>query len=167
VIKYYCDRCGADMSRERVLGYISLNTKDKAEKELREDNEFEKWHFCKSCMHDIRRYVRANPVKTCEEPSQNEEKRDQNEEKRDQNEEKCGQNEEKRSEPAESGVKQPETVQDQNESKPQKRIDTGKIMALKKAGWRNKDIADEMHMTPNAVASAIYLYKKHHTEQNV
>lgn len=146
MIKYYCDRCGADMSRERVLGYISLNTKDKAEKELREDNEFEKWHFCKNCMHDIRRYVRANPVKTCEEPSQNEEKR---------------------SEPAESGVKQPETVQDQNESKPQKRIDTGKIMALKKAGWRNKDIADEMHMTPNAVASAIYLYKKHHTEQNV
>lgn len=106
------------MSRERVLGYISLNTKDKAEKELREDNEFEKWHFCKNCMYDIRRYVRANPVKTCEEPSQNEEKRDQNEEKR--------------SEPAESGVKQPETVQDQNESKPQKRIDTGKIMALKK-----------------------------------
>lgn len=127
MIKYYCDRCGADMSKERVLGYISLNTKDKAEKELREDNEFEKWHFCKNCMHD----------------------------------------EEKRSEPAESGVKQPETVQDQNESKPQKRIDTGKIMALKKAGWRNKDIADEMHMTPNAVASAIYLYKKHHTEQNV
>lgn len=141
------------MSRERVLGYISLNTKDKAEKELREDNEFEKWHFCKNCMYDIRRYVRANPS--------------QNEEKCDQNEEKCGQNEEKRSEPAESGVKQPETVQDQNESKPQKRIDTGKIMALKKAGWRNKDIADEMHMTPNAVASAIYLYKKHHTEQNV
>ena len=160
MIKYYCDRCGADMSRERVLGYISLNTKDKAEKELREDNEFEKWNFCKNCMYDIRRYVRAHPVKTCEEPSQNEEKRDQNEEK-------CGQNEEKRSEPAESGVKQPETVQDQNESKPQKRIDTGKIMALKKAGWRNKDIADEMHMTPNAVASAIYLYKKHHTEQNV
>lgn len=160
MIKYYCDRCGADMSRERVLGYISLNTKDKAEKELREDNEFEKWHFCKNCMYDIRRYVRAHPVKTCEEPSQNEEKRDQNEEK-------CDQNEEKRSEPAESGVKQPETVQDQKESKPQKRIDTGKIMALKKAGWRNKDIADEMHMTPNEVASAIYLYKKHHTEQNV
>lgn len=58
MIKYYCDRCGADMSRERVLGYISLNTKDKAEKELREDNEFEKWHFCKNCMYDIRRYVR-------------------------------------------------------------------------------------------------------------
>lgn len=112
--------------------------------------------FCKNCMYDIRRYVRTLPLKTS-----------QNEEKRDQNEEKCDQNEEKRSEPAESGVKQPETVQDQNESKPQKRIDTGKIMALKKAGWRNKDIADEMHMTPNAVASAIYLYKKHHTEQNV
>lgn len=71
MIKYYCDRCGADMSRERVLGYISLNTKDKAEKELREDNEFEKWHFCKNCMYDIRRYVRTLPLKT----SQNEEKR--------------------------------------------------------------------------------------------
>lgn len=154
MIKYFCDRCGADMSRERVLGYVSLNTKDKAETELQEDNEFEKWHFCKNCMNDIRRCVRTLPLRTSKEPSQNGEN--------------CVDSVEKCSENAESGEKQSETVQDQKEGKPQKKIDTGKIMALKKAGWRNKDIADEMHMTPNAVASAIYLYKKNHpTEQNV
>ncbi len=44
--------------------------------------------------------------------------------------------------------------------KKKKRIDIGKIMALKKAGWKNKDIATEMHMEPQAVAGAIYNYKK-------
>lgn len=44
--------------------------------------------------------------------------------------------------------------------KTKKRIDIGKIMALKKAGWKNKDIAIEMHMEPQAVTGAIYHYKK-------
>lgn len=48
------------------------------------------------------------------------------------------------------------------EEQPKKRekIDIGKIMALKNAGWKNKDIADEMRMDPQAVANAIYNFKK-------
>ena len=33
-------------------------------------------------------------------------------------------------------------------------------MALKKAGWKIKDIADEMHMGPQAVSNAIWRYNK-------
>lgn len=44
--------------------------------------------------------------------------------------------------------------------KKRKRLDMGKIMALKRAGWSNKAIAEEMRMTSNAVAVAISTYKK-------
>ena len=33
-------------------------------------------------------------------------------------------------------------------------------MALKNAGWKIKDIADEMHMEPQAVSNAIWRHKK-------
>lgn len=46
------------------------------------------------------------------------------------------------------------------EKKKRKRLDMGKIMALKKAGWSNKAIAEEMGMTSGAVAVAISTYKK-------
>ena len=127
MIKYFCDRCGVEMTKEKRHGFVSVNTRDKAEGDLLEENEFESWLFCKKCTEDIRRYVRTLPLK----PSQNDEKRDQNKEK-------CDQNEGKRSEPAESEA----------------------IMALKKAGWKVKDIADEMKMTPQQVSNQIYLYNK-------
>lgn len=41
-----------------------------------------------------------------------------------------------------------------------KEIDIGKIMALKNAGWKVKDIADEMHMEPQAVSNAVWRYNK-------
>lgn len=99
MIKYFCDRCGAEMTKEKRHGFVSVNTRDKAEGDLLEENEFESWLFCKKCTEDIRRYVRTLPLK----PSENDEKRDQNKEK-------CDQNKEKRSEPAESEAKPQETV---------------------------------------------------------
>lgn len=56
-----------------------------------------------------------------------------------------------------------ETVESTEKSpvkKKRKRLDMGKIMALKRAGWSNKSIAEEMGMTSNAVAVAISTYKK-------
>lgn len=40
------------------------------------------------------------------------------------------------------------------------RIDYEKIMSLKESGMKNKDIATQMGMTPQEVATAVYLYKK-------
>ncbi len=39
-------------------------------------------------------------------------------------------------------------------------IDYGKIMALRDAKWSNKDIAEEMGMTPESVAVAVHNYRK-------
>lgn len=159
MIKYFCDRCGVEMTKEKRHGFVSVNTRDKAEGDLLEENEFESWLFCKKCTEDIRRYVRTLPLK----PSQNDEKRDQNKEKCDQNEGKCDQNEGKRSESAESEAKPQETVSEEVEDESttgKKKYDVGKIMALKKAGWKVKDIADEMKMTPQQVSNQIYLYNK-------
>ena len=147
MIKYFCDRCGAEMTKEKRHGFVSVNTRDKAEGNLLEENEFESWLFCKKCTEDIRRYVRTLPLK----PSQNEEKRDRNEEKCDQNEEKC-------SEPAESEAKPQETVSEAAEDESttgKKKYDVGKIMALKKAGWKVK------------VSNQIYLYNKKMQENGV
>lgn len=99
MIKYFCDRCGAEMTKEKRHGFVSVNTRDKAEGDLLEENEFESWLFCKKCTEDIRSYVRTLPLK----PSENDEKRDQNKEK-------CDQNKEKRSEHAKSEAKAQETV---------------------------------------------------------
>lgn len=41
-----------------------------------------------------------------------------------------------------------------------KRIDYGKIAALRNAGWDNGKIADEMHMTKGAVAQAVSKCRK-------
>lgn len=46
------------------------------------------------------------------------------------------------------------------EKKKRSKIDYGKIMALRNAGWSNEKIADEMHMTKASVATAISTYKK-------
>ena len=62
------------MTKEKRHGFVSVNTRDKAEGDLLEENEFESWLFCKKCTEDIRRYVRTLPLK----PSQNDEKREQN-----------------------------------------------------------------------------------------
>lgn len=60
--------------------------------------------------------------------------------------------------------KGPETekqeLQEPKEKKARKKIDYGKIMALRNAGWSNEKIADEMHMTKASVATAISTYKK-------
>lgn len=147
------------MTKEKRHGFVSVNTRDKAEGDLLEENEFESWLFCKKCTEDIRRYVRTLPLK----PSENDEKRDQNKEKCDQNKEKCDQNKEKRSEHAKSEAKAQETVSEAAEDESttgKKKYDVGKIMALKKAGWKVKDIADEMKMTAQQVSNQIYLYNK-------
>lgn len=44
-------------------------------------------------------------------------------------------------------------------------IDIGKIMALKKAGWSIKSIADEMGMKEAAVSNAIWRERKKKGEQ--
>ena len=50
--------------------------------------------------------------------------------------------------------------QEEDQSKPKKKQDIGKIMALKKAGWSAADIAEELGTTAQSIYSAVHTYKK-------
>lgn len=49
---------------------------------------------------------------------------------------------------------------EEDQSKTKKKLDIGKIMALKKAGWSAAKIADELETTVQSIYSAVYTYKK-------
>lgn len=34
MIKYFCDRCGVEMTKEKRHGFVSVNTRDKAEGDM-------------------------------------------------------------------------------------------------------------------------------------
>jgi len=141
MIKIICDRCGKEILDGKP-GYIAVNYRDSETGELKVDNPYEHNHYCDSCMEAICDFVSKPPetvIKT-EETVIETPKSVSKEEK--------------------SVPKPPETVSESEEQSGRKKIDIGKIMALKNAGWKNKDIADEMRMDPQAVANAIYQYKK-------
>ena len=56
----------------------------------------------------------------------------------------------------EHALKEPE----EDQSKPKKKLDIGKIMALKNAGWSAADIAEELGTTAQSIYSAVHTYKK-------
>ncbi len=61
-----------------------------------------------------------------------------------------------------SKSKKPKQIKEKPEEKAPKRIDVGKIMALKRAGWTDEDIAAEMRMEPAAVSKVIRQYIRRH-----
>lgn len=52
----------------------------------------------------------------------------------------------------------PKQTKEKAEEKAPKRIDVGKIMALKRARWTDEDIAAEMRIEPAAVSKVIRQY---------
>ena len=59
-----------------------------------------------------------------------------------------------RAEDPESDQKEPESVQ--KEAKPvRKRIDAGKVVALYKAGWKQKDIAEEIGCSESVISTCL------------
>lgn len=139
MIKFVCDRCGKDITGTHP-GYIAINYRNTDTGELTIDNPLENCHYCSSCMEQIKVFVAKKPetaIETIE-----------------------------RIVKAEGIVlKQEETVTKPEEAvpdegKPKKRIDVGKVMALKNAGWKNKAIAEEMNLEPQTVANIVYQQKK-------
>ena len=57
-----------------------------------------------------------------------------------------------------SKSKEPKQIKEKPEEKAPKRIDIGKIMALKRARYVAEDIAAEMRMEPAAVSKVIRQY---------
>lgn len=112
MIKYFCDRCGNEITG--AIGRIQIAIGDSPR--FREEGQAD---YCVECIEEIVSLIRAAP--------------------------------------AEPETKAPEPKE--KKSAP-KRIDYGKIMALKRAGWGNQQIAEEMQMSKNALAQAICTYRK-------
>ena len=49
---------------------------------------------------------------------------------------------------------------DKNKGGKNRKLDIGKIMALKNAGWKIKDIAYELHTSPAVISNAIWKHTK-------
>ena len=112
------------------IGYVALNFRETVGGEFAAANMFESFHFCSACMEGIADYITNPPKNEKAEVATKEE-------------------------PAKAAMPEPGKA-----AKPRRRIDYGKIMALHNNGWSNAKIADEMRMTPGAVATAISTYKK-------
>lgn len=143
MIRILCDRCGSDISDSHKIGYIAWNFKEFVIGDLLQENVFENKHYCSDCMEQIHDFIshKAEPLTGsvgASEPADDEiPSEDEKGEQRD-------------NERAKTATKLAET---------RKRVDHGKIRALKNAGWSNKKIADEMHMTPGAVANSLSTHK--------
>lgn len=143
MIKILCDRCNREIQEHgENIGYISLGININPLQGIKENEisiqgaEFGDWHFCPGCMNEIKEFIKNRPNFTLTEQS------------------------------IESVSKEPETVSEPKkaEQKGRKRIDIGKIVALKNAGWSVAKIADEMGMQPQSVSNALYQYKKKQSE---
>ena len=141
MIKIVCDRCGAEIKPGKI-GYVALNFRETPGGEFAAENLFEDSHFCPTCMERITGFI-INP-------------------ERDGKAEGATKGESVSADAPEQPAKEEPDNADAPAKftrKPaQKRIDHGKIMALRNAGWNNAKIADEMGMTPGAVATAASAY---------
>lgn len=137
MIKILCDRCGKEIKEhEEDIGYIIMGVNVNPMKGVvlmqGDDGLNIDSHYCPNCMNEIKAFINRKNIGLLS------------------------------TEPSKTVLRPHETVSkpEETERKGRKRIDIGKIMALKNAGWSNVKIADEMGMNPQAVASAIYQHKK-------
>lgn len=144
MIRILCDRCGADISNSHKIGYIAWNFKEFVMGDLLQENAFENKHYCADCMERIYDFIshNAEPLTGAVEASEP------------ADDEITASTEKTKQTGREKTKKEKKTKGTRN------RIDHRKIRALKNAGWSNKKIADEMHMTPGGVANSLSTHKE-------
>lgn len=131
MIRIFCDRCGRDMTDEPAIGIIALNSMNNIDTcTIIDENEFEGRHYCAACMAEIRAVVGGKPAPAREEPAK----------------------EEPAAEKKPSKASKP--------AEPRTKIDIGKILSLRNAGWAVKEIASDMGLSPHQVSQALNRYKR-------
>lgn len=133
MIKIQCNRCGKEIDARQEVGYIHFGCLKPFEGMplANDDNIYERNHYCEDCMAEIWEFMQHKQ-----------------------------ENVPKKIETVNEPLEEPRQEQKAEEPKKRQRIDIGKIMALKNAGWSVAKIADEMGMQPQAVSNAIYQQKK-------
>lgn len=161
MIKVFCDMCGKDISTASKIGRLawSFRGQDGAS----QGGVFAASHYCERCMDEISSFAKGRPSPA-------------GEGQEGASQEIVGDTLKKRNNVPKAGEENPNgqgCTQDPGGKAPglgkqagkRKKIDYGKIMALRKAGWDNARIAEEMCMTKASVATAISTYKKKHGGQ--
>ena len=137
--KIICDRCGADISKEPAHGLIWMAMRGYgANVNIDEflDGDWSGMDFCEDCMAEIKAFILSKPATPKEEPKDAELVETEPEA------------EEKPAAPEKAKTVKP------------KELDAGKIIALYKAGWGYKAIADELKSNVSAIGRIIRLAKE-------
>lgn len=57
-----CDRCGAEIDQARgTVGYVAVCAQDIQTGDVSDDNPFESWDLCDSCMQEIHEFIKTDP----------------------------------------------------------------------------------------------------------
>lgn len=177
MIKIICNRCNKPIESIEKVGFIQFCYHNPFES-VTDDNISDRNHYCEDCMAEIEQFVRndggrvINKVENMQKALS------------DALQEVRGVinipvikipqidipkiNLPKISISAVDNVEKQETAllrekdfqSEPNEQSKRRHIDYEKIMSLKKSGMKNKDVAAQMGMTSQEVATAVYTYKK-------
>lgn len=126
--KIICDRCGAEITGDRI-GYVEVNWRAASDNSFLNKNPYEHADFCLVCMSQIAAFIDDVNLKLVPEEQ------------------------EVVPEAVEDPVQEePEEPVVQIQKTPSKKsVDKGKVGALSKAGWSNAKIADEMGVSSERI----------------
>lgn len=127
--KIICDRCGAEITGDRI-GYVAANWRAASDNSFLKENPYEHSDFCPVCMKHIVNVIDINiPFEIREAVIDEEEPKE-----------------------AESDFDCANTEPEPVKKAPQKKsVDKGKVGALAAAGWSNVKIANEMNISSERV----------------
>lgn len=129
-----CDRCGRAIPKDEKVWFMQIGVRHATEGDPPEGDAFEGKDYCGACADEARKFMEA-AAKTV---------------RRRKTAEDAGQ----RQETAEdAGLQAPRKPQEAPAGR--RRLDIGKVMALRNAGWPIKEIALEMGLNPQVVSNAI------------
>ena len=165
MIQIICNRCNKPIESVEKVGFIQFCYHNPFES-VTDDNISGRNHYCEDCMAEIEKFVRNDGGKVVNKVENIEKAlNDAFQEMRETSGE-ININLPKIQVLAPGNVKKQETPllrEKDFKSEPRTsryRIDYTKIMSLKESGMKNKDIAVEMGITSQEVATAVYTYKK-------
>lgn len=135
MIRIVCDRCGGVIPTPGKIGYLAWNFRDGIDGDMLGDNVLEDKDFCESCMKAVHDFINTREMK--------------------QPDPEMG-GADTEMEPPDTGneTAAPEEAPDHKEKK-RKRVDAGRVMALRKAGRSIAWIADDMGVSKTAVYNVL------------
>ena len=130
--KIICDRCGAEITGDRI-GYVAVNWRAASDNSFLKENPYEHLDFCPVCMSQIVAFIDDVSLKLVqEEPEAVEDPVEEETE-------------------TVEGAVEGEPLLQVKKASVKKPVDKGKVGALAAAGWSNVKIANEMNISSERV----------------